>query len=55
MGGGGQGGDVTVFFFFIYLFFLKFCGQMAFVKMYNFLQVMVLPKKYSLFKWDPFE
>ena len=31
-------------FFVVVFFFLQSCGQLVFVKMYNFLQVMVLLK-----------
>ena len=49
--GRGVGGGEAVFFFFFFFFcffvvvlFFQSSGQLAFVKMYNFLQVMVLLK-----------
>ena len=41
LGGEQSGGGAGLFFFF---FFFQSSGQLAFVKMYNFLQVMVLLK-----------
>ena len=41
---GGGGGGEAVFFLFFFSFLFQSSGQLAFVKMYNFLQVMVLLK-----------
>ena len=38
---GGRGvAELCVFFLLLFCFFFQFSGQLAFVKMYNFLQVM---------------
>ena len=44
LGGVGGGAVFSFFFFFLLLLFFQSSEQLAFVKMYNFLQVMVLLK-----------
>ena len=43
-GGGGGGGGGAVFFLFCFFFNPVGSGQLVFVKMHNFLQVMVILK-----------